>query len=132
MATVRDIITRALARANLIPRGEAAPAEDAAEALRAYNDFMWGLNARGVDFSHTEQDLNGTFPLADKHREGVVFMLAERLADETGLPLRPSLDPDDWLRTLQADYRTKTKLSIDAGLQRMPSQYLGSYTRQRF
>lgn len=120
-------------RANLLQKGETAPAEDAEDALATLNMMMHGWKAKGADVQHSNLALNDAFSLPEEYHEGVVYLLASRLATEVGVPqpTADGFDVDSWWRALQAAYWTKTKATIDSGLQRMPSQFWG-HSRVRF
>ena len=85
--TVADVLNRAARRLRLFPAGDTLSAEDAADALNAYNSLMFGLEAAGlaltdstdVAYTHATQAGSDSFPLADKHFDSVWAVLMERL-----------------------------------------------------
>lgn len=125
--TARDIVTAAMRRAQILQKGEDAPAEDAAEALGQLNRMMHGWKAYGADIEHTDLTLSDDFTLSAEFHEGAEFLLASRIAINNGrpAPTADGFDVDNWWRALQAAYWTKAKLGIDSGLKRMPSQFWG-------
>lgn len=61
MTTVRDICERALKRIAIVDPGESISAADAADALSALNDMMFGWAFDGVPIEHTALALTDTF-----------------------------------------------------------------------
>lgn len=124
MSTVSDIVNRALKRVDITGNGETAAPDDAAYALDSLNEMMAGWAAQGVDVNHNDLALGDTFPLEDKHKAGVIAMLACELANDYSMPISAGLDRDrraGWL-ALQADYVLVEPMRVDASLARTPSQ----------
>ena len=85
MATINDIVTGALKRAELVDAIEAAEAHQTARGVDLLNQMMQALKGRGINVMWATQTLTSTFPLADEHVEGVTAMLAAReLTDHHG------------------------------------------------
>ena len=120
MVTVRDIIQRASIKANVVGYGENLPAEYASEGLSAFNEMLHAWKARGVDVSHSDLDLNSTFPLPDQFREGVIYLLAARMSHEFRLP--SSFREGDWFRGVQAYYAVVPTLTVEPALTIPPSR----------
>jgi hypothetical protein len=85
--TVSQLVNRAAKRLRIVPGGDTMEAEDAADALEAYNSMMFGFAAAGLtltdpagdDYTHTTQTLASTFPLDDKYYDSVWTLLMERM-----------------------------------------------------
>ena len=125
MATMRDIVDGAAKRLGVIRSGESLDANDSADILQALNDMMGSWEGRGVNIAwSSDLALSGTFPLADKHKEGVKAMLAVRITDEFPLPVSAILarDASDGWNAIQADYILPDPIAVDLGLRNMPSQ----------
>lgn len=116
MATARDIVTRALRRIGYLDAGNAAKSDDAASALATLNGMMHAWAGRGLTYTHTTLTINATFPLLDKHHEGVIAMLAVRLTDdfapEALTPTLMTAAKDGW-STLCGQYFVVPKSSFD-------------------
>ena len=124
MATVLNILTRALQRINVVDSGEDADADDAESALAAYNEMLFSWVNDAVDVNHAEQTLTDTFVLDNKHQQGVIALLAVRLADDYDEDPTAKLLKDaegGWI-ALQADYQVKEPPRFDAALTKLPSQ----------
>lgn len=77
MSSSAQIVSRALRRLRLIGAGEDPSADDAADGLAALNAMIAGWQADGIEVS-------GDVPLDARFEEGVVALLAVRLADDYG------------------------------------------------
>ena len=85
--TVADVLNRAAKRLRIIPGGDVLQAEDAADALAAYNSMMFAFSAAGLTlldpddeaYEHESQTAADDFPLADKHFDAVWAVLMEKL-----------------------------------------------------
>jgi len=100
MATTREIIASALLLIGVIPSRAEVPNEEAADALRALNSMMFAWKRKGLTYEHTALTVGATFPLPERLHDGVVAMLAERLAPEYGVRIA------DKLKMEAADGRT--------------------------
>lgn len=124
MATVEDIVNRALKRAGVLDAIETASADDAQYALDSLNEMMAGWQAKGVDVNHNTLTLVSTFPLDDMHQAGVIALLAAELADDYGQPVSQRLSEAataGW-RALEADYCLPEPMRVDGSLAFTPSQ----------
>jgi len=128
MSTARDICTKAVRR--LIPAiGQDLSADEATVVLDALNKMMSSWAAKGVDVNHYPLDLESPFPLEEMHEQGVIALLAMRIAGDFGitdaaLPSGVVRDADEGWTGLQAAYIRPGKVRFDGGLARMPSQRL--------
>lgn len=91
--------------------------DDAAAGLSAFNNLIsaWALD--GITITFTDLALIDTFPLADKYREGVGYILAGRLSAGYRAPV--GFDPDDFFRKIQASYLVINEATIPTGLTRI-------------
>jgi hypothetical protein len=111
-----QIVTRALKRLGLIEPGESPAAADADDGLAALNAMLAGWQADGIDVSPD-------VPLPAKYEEGVVAMLAVRLAPDYGK--EPSAlvfaDAAKGMTRLEAGYISAPLATFDCALRGMPS-----------
>jgi len=126
MATVLDIVQRALRKAKVLGHGANATAEDAAPALEDLNMMLAAWTLAAVDITHTALDLTDAFPLADEFEEGTVYMLASRIVVDFAFPAQ--FDADDFFRRIQAAYAVVPDTTIPAALTCTVSQ--GGTTRR--
>lgn len=122
MATVNDIVTRAYRKIGVVAHDEAMTADQGADGLSAFNDMLsaWALDGITLDPAFTDAVLTDTFPLADKYREGVTYLLASRLSPEFSMPV--GFDAMDFFRKIQASYLVIGAATIPSALLRTPSQ----------
>ena len=117
MSSSAQIVIRALKRLRVLGSGEDPSAEDAADGLAALNAMIAGWEADGIKVS-------GDVPLDARFEEGVVAMLAVRLADDYGKEPSSVVVRDaeiGWER-LQAAFRHIPLAQFDSALRNMPSQ----------
>jgi hypothetical protein len=112
-----QIVARALKRINVVAAGEDPSAVDAADGLAALNAMIAGWAADGINISPD-------VPLPSKHEEGVIALLAVRLAPDYGrMPSPLVLDAaNEGLYRLEADYISAPLAQFDTGLRDMPSR----------
>jgi hypothetical protein len=117
MSSSADIVTRALKRLKLLEPGETPAAEDAADGLAALNAMIAGWDADGLNVSPD-------VPLGARHEEGVVALLAVRLAEDYGKTPGSVLirDADMGYQRLQNEYFRVPTANMDSALTNMPSQ----------
>lgn len=120
MATMRDIVGRAFRKNGLTASDTDLTADQASEGLDALNAMLHEWKLRGVDISHSDLGLDGTFPLGDEYKDGVVHMLAARLWPDYMVP--PAFDPDDFFRAIQAAYLTIETVSLPKAVTEVPSK----------
>lgn len=117
MATATEIATKALKRIRVTGAGETPSAADVADATDALDEMIAGWAAEGLT--------GDTLPLQDRHQEGVVALLAVRLAEDYGKQVGPILAraaEDGWTR-LQAEFIQPGKVTFDWALIRTPSRF---------
>lgn len=110
MATPTQIVTRALRRLNVIPLGGTPSGEDVAEgteALTAMINSWEGMSLSG-----------DVLPLDARFEQGVVAMLAVRLAEEYGKVPSPLLlrDAEDGMDSIRAAFMPVGEAVFDYGL----------------
>jgi hypothetical protein len=112
-----QIVSRALRRLKVIGAGEDPSADDAADGLAALNAMIAGWEADGVKVS-------GDVPLDARFEEGVVALLAVRLADDFGTSPSAGVvrDAENGWSRLQAAFNHVPLAQFDSALRNMPSQ----------
>jgi hypothetical protein len=117
MSSSAEIVTRALKRLNLVAPGEDPAAADAADGLAALNAMLAGWQADGIDVSPD-------VPLPSKYEEGVVAMLAVRLAPDYGKEAHPQVyaDASRGRKRLQGGYISPPLSKFDLALFAAPSK----------
>lgn len=122
--TVRSVVARAMRELNLIGAGDDPDAAEADKALDMLNAMASGWSADNIHTGWSEVALSDDFPLDERHVEGVIYMLAERIAGSRGQPLTAGqrLGAELGRSRLMADYKVLEWLRVDDGLQAMPSQ----------
>lgn len=114
MTTVRDIIETALRHIGVVALDDPMNADEAAGGLTAFNNMLsaWALD--GIAITFTDAALADAFPLADKYREGVGYLLALRLSP--GYTAPANFNADDFFRKIQASYMVIADATIPVGL----------------
>lgn len=131
MATVLDVVTRALRVIGVAAVDRPAEAEETAVAFQALNDMLAGWKAFGVDIEHVDYaDTADTFEtalLTSEYRDHVVYLLARRVAPEFGVALTgEAMQAAEMAQqAIYSGFHEATDLVVDRGLQVMPSQYWG-------
>lgn len=122
--TVLTIVTNALRTAGMIGAIDAADAAEADVALNQLNDMALAWPAQGIHTGWSEVALSTEFPLEEQHREGVTYLLADKIASSRGTALAPAdqMRAERGYRLLAADYKNLETLRVDEGLQALPSQ----------
>lgn len=116
MSSSAQIVTRAMLRLRLLDANESPSAADAANGLQALNAMIAGWVADGINVS-------SDVPLPAQHEEGVVAMLAVRLADDFGATPTAVVvrDADNGWHRLQSAYLSAPTARFDKALKLMPS-----------
>lgn len=120
MATMQDIVERAIQRMNVIPLGQSADPLSVQDGLDALNEMMHSWKRQfGSGYSYFTLGLSDSFPLANKFRHGVAALLAFRLLDEAGKQPSEHLIRDakrGWM-ALQSNFVASVDdVEIDPGL----------------
>lgn len=126
MATMRDIVTKALQLIRVVGATESPTAEDAADGLDTANGIFEQFQARDIFAGTSTLALDDEFPLAERHRMGFIAYLASHLAPNYGVEIGMQVERRASLgwQLIAADYFAPESLRVDLGLQRMPSQRL--------
>lgn len=116
MSSSAQIVARALTRLRVIGSGETPSAQDAADGLAALNAMIAGWEADGVKVS-------GDVPLDARFEEGVVALLAVRLADDYGKEpsARTLSDAQTGWSRLKSAFTHVPLAQFDSALRNMPS-----------
>jgi hypothetical protein len=86
MATVNDIVTRAYRKIGVVATDEAMTADQAAIGEDALNMMMHALVLDGIDTGWNDAVLTDQFAMEPAFHEGLVYMLASRLAPDFSAP----------------------------------------------
>jgi hypothetical protein len=84
MATVNDIILRALQKLTIIAIGDEPTATEAAYCLDEYNQMMDAFELDGMALAHLQATLDDDIDVPASHLEAIRLSLAERIADAFG------------------------------------------------
>lgn len=115
MATCRDIVERAYRKIGVVASDEPMTADQAAIGIDALNMMMAALELDGIDVAWSDADISEQFAMEPKFHEGLVYMLASRLAPDFTVP---GFDPSTFKRGLQAAYLIVPDAHIDRALLR--------------
>lgn len=120
MATVQDIVTRALKKIAVVSKDETPEQYEIDEGVIAYNMMVHGWKLESADFEHTDQAASDTFTYGDEYQEGFVYLLASRLSPDYLVPA--NFNADKWLRDFQAAKMTIDDVTFDRALDLTPSR----------
>lgn len=117
MSSSSDIVKRALKRLGVLAPGEDVDAADAQDGNAALNAMIASWQNDGVDISPD-------VPIASRHEEGIVALLAVRLASDYGkqVPAKLIDDAEKGWAGLLAEYIRVPSAQFDPALSNMPSQ----------
>lgn len=125
MTTVRQICIDALGELQYFPANEDPAAADIEEARKRLNRMLNGWKADGVDVGLTaDLELTDDFPMNDEHEEGIVALLAKRVAPAFSVTASQETQAralDGWQRIL-ATYVATPTADFDKALTRLPSR----------
>lgn len=113
MTTVNDIVTRAYRKIGVVASDEPMTADQGQIGEDALNMMMHGLVLDGIDVAWTDAALADDFAMDPAFHEGLVYMLAARLAPDFS---QPSFDDSAFKRRLAAAYLIVPEAIIDPGL----------------
>lgn len=118
MSSSAQIVTRALRRLKVLGANEDPAAADAADGLAALNAMLAAWQAKGVYVA-------GDVPLEARFEEGVVALLAVRLADDFSATASASVvrDAEEGWNALTAAFCPVPSAQFDSALTNMPSQH---------
>lgn len=115
MATARDIVERAYRKIGVVSTDEAMTADQAAIGSDALNMMMHGLVLDGIDTGYSDLELAEQFSLDARFHEGIVYMLAARLAPDFA---RPGFDETVFKRRLANAFLIVPDVAFDLTLVR--------------
>lgn len=129
--TVSQVALRALVKLHVLVSGETVNASDENECVQSYNAVMFSLEANGlalhdaddVAYTHETQVRGDTFPLHDKHFDGICALVAGHVADAFGVGLTESLarDINTANSRLYGDFLTLSEMTVDSSLRQRRS-----------
>ena len=119
MATMSDIVGRALRKLRVVAIDEPMTADELADGLQQLNSLMHGLKAWGADLSYSDLAASDAFPLGPEFEEGMVYMLAGRLSPDYNAPAGSGRE---FKRLIQAAYMVIPAVTIDTAIRYTPSQ----------
>ena len=119
MATVNDIVTRAFRKIGVVATDEAMTADQAQIGQDALNMMMNALVLDGIDVAWNDAVLADQFAMEPAFHEGLVYMLAARLAPDFSVP---SFDESEFKRKIAAAYLIVPDAQIDRMLWRRNSR----------
>jgi len=116
MATATEIATRALKRITVVAAGETPSAAEMSDAKDALNAMIASWAAEGLT--------GDTLPLDSKFEQGIIALLAVRLAEDYGKSPGPVLvnDANKGWAQLQAEFIQTGEPQFDYALIRTPSR----------
>jgi hypothetical protein len=120
MATVRDLVEAAYRKIGVVATDEAMTADQSTIGRDTLNRMMHGLVLEGIDTGYTDLDLADQFSLDARFDEGIVYMLASRLAPDFN---RPGFDERRFRQGLANAFLIVPEVDIDTAVRRTPSQW---------
>lgn len=117
MSTSAQVVRAALRRINVVSREEEVDPGDALDGIDALNAMIASWANKGVR-------LQSDVPLPARHKDGIIALLAVRLAPEFGKTPSQLLlaDAEAGWEGLQADYIRAPRSRFDGALTSFPSQ----------
>lgn len=120
MATARDLVERAYRKIGVVATDEAMTADQASVGMDALNMMMHGLVLEGIDTGYSDLQLADQFSLDARFDEGIVYMLASRIAPDFG---RQGFDDRAFKQGLANAFLIVPDASIDTAIRRTSSQW---------
>jgi P22 tail accessory factor len=115
MATARDIVERAYRKIGVVATDEAMTADQASVGVDDLNMMMHGLVLDGIDTGWADLQSADEFTMEPEFHEGLVYMLASRLAPDFAVP---GFSDTTFKRRLAAAYLIIPDAVIDPMLRR--------------
>ena len=119
MATCRDLVETAFQEIGVVATDEAMTADQASIGMKRLNMMMHALVLEGIDTGYTSLELADQFSLDARFEEGIVYMLAGRLAPGFS---RPGFDDRRFKQGLANAFLIVPDAEIDTGIRRTSSQ----------
>lgn len=113
MATCRDIVQRAFRKIGVVASDEPMTADQADAGMDALNMMMPALALDGIDVAWSEAQLSDQFAMEPEFHEGLVYMLAGRIAPDYSFP---GFDIAPFKRGLAAAYLIVPDAQLDRAL----------------
>lgn len=122
--TVHDIVKGALRKLGLVDIAEEPDAEEAADALTAFNEMVASWEFKGLHTGVGELAETDELPFNAGHAGGIKALLAVYIAPGYGksVSAETQMQAAEAWQALQSDYGVLEELRLDTGLQYMPSQ----------
>lgn len=122
MSSSSDIVKRALKRLGIVAPGEDVDAADASDGNAALNAMIAAWQNHGIDIAPD-------VPIASRHEDGMVALLAVRLAPDYGKTVSADIraEADRGWSGLLAEYHRVPNAQFDPALTNTPTQvsYIG-------
>lgn len=119
MATCRDLVERAYRKIGVVATDESMTADQAAVGMDALNMMMHALVLDGIDTGYSDLELADQFSLDARFDEGIVYMLASRLAPDFA---RPGFDERRFRQGMANAFLIVPDAEIDTGIRLTASQ----------
>lgn len=144
MTTLRDIVTAAFRRANVIEAEDEPDAHEAAEGLEHLNEMFFNMEQDGFvftlppvapstergEYTHAAWAIEDTFPFEEAYVGGLKYMLAVVISEEHGQPAPPHVATgaaNGYGRLLNAFYAPAT-INAELPLQRVGHSGVGLFS----
>lgn len=112
MTTCRDIVQRAYRKIGVVASDEPMTADQGAIGMDALNMMLSGLALDGIDVAWSDQTLSEEFAMDAPFHEGIVYMLASRIAPDFSVQ---GFDPAAFRRRLAAAFLIVPDVQLDRG-----------------
>lgn len=126
MKTATQTIEAAFKKLAVYQTTDDIAAEDYTEALALLNGFLNGLNSRGAVFPTVALTLSSNVPIYDHQEADLEWALAKAMAPTWGKVLQgqAAVEATQSETRFIAQYTQIPRATPDAGLNRMPSQWV--------
>lgn len=118
MATVKQIIKRAMRSLAILQSGEEPTAAEAQDAVETFNAMLHAWEHDGIPLNHIDLAYADTFPYPDHHVDPVMYNFAVRYGVEFGkdIPAVVIGGAESGYRNLQNYYVDVPTLEVDTAL----------------
>lgn len=127
MTSMSTIIERAYRKIGVVAADDAMTADQASSGIAALNDMMQAWPLDGIYATTPVQELPGDWPLDEVYIQPTIYLLATRLAEDSGVQVL--FDPDPYRRQLQAAFPKIVRLRVDPLLSRLGRDPARGYWR---
>lgn len=126
MKTATQTIEAAFKKLAVYQTTDDIAAEDYTDALAILNGFLNGLNSRGAVFPTVALSLSSNVPIYDHQEADLEWALAKAMAPTWGKVLQgqAAVEATQSETRFIAQYTQIPRATPDAGLSRMPSQWV--------